>query len=226
MCQTSESVYESDDCISEVSKDLEESPSPIIEMIEQSSFIEKKPKIIVLSEANFIKPTIASKFKKVNIPLLPQSKPPKPKQVKMKKIVKQNTSRTMCSHTTINSRTKDIKNDLKLRNSSEIKLDKLCPPLNKFGHVESKVYQFRSKETVRSSSFAPMAKLFEEKATENENKVNESAILPSLGFKQALPELYQFVENYMPSVKKAERVNSASKVVFMPLAKNYFKCVN
>jgi hypothetical protein len=46
LCQTSESVYESDDCISEVSKDLEESPSPIIEMIEQSSFIEKNQKLL------------------------------------------------------------------------------------------------------------------------------------------------------------------------------------
>lgn len=184
-----------------------------------------RPKLFILSEANFVKPTLSSQGKKADSPELPPMPPvkiKKAKNAKLKKLMKQTTARIAY----IKERTMEFKQKIeqnmeikskieqtKIGVSSEVKIPRPSLP-KKYSYVQSKIHELKVRST-RSSSTAPLRKDTSEK-DECLNKTKEDLVLPSLGFKQALPDLYQFVENYgQASKKNNEVVKSTSGLIIL-----------
>ncbi|OMJ71370.1 hypothetical protein SteCoe_30429 [Stentor coeruleus] len=182
------------------------------------------PKLFVLSEANFTKPTLSSQGKNADYCGLPPIKPfkiNKAKVVKLKKLTNQTSGKiTYVKEKTMEVKQKieqnmDIKSKIeqtKVGVSSEVKIPRSSLP-KKYSYIQSKINELKDRST-RSSSTGPLHKNHSEKE-ECLNKTKQDLILPSLGFKQALPDLYQFVESYGQTIKKNDSVKTASGLIIL-----------
>lgn len=170
-----------------------------------------KPKLFILNEANFTKPTLSSKYRRENTPDSTILRVPKSKKCKKPKISKKNTSGIVKSR---EKSEKTIKSEevTKIRINSEIKLEKS----KKYENIKSKFMQIRLNKIVKSVSLSSQKKSYEDIS---ELATNKDPILPTLGFKQALPELYTFIENYMPQNRKPEIIDNTSRAMLMPFTK-------
>ena len=182
-------------------------PTPII-----------KPKIFILSEANFIKPTLAYKYKRGESPN-PQPPPlklTKAQSIKNKRLVKQATARLA----SLNNKSAEVKKKDETQTVKIVTEVKFQKPalLKKYEYVKSKVKEFKNNCVNRSSSLAPQRKY----SIESSEKVKENQAFPTIGLKQALPELYQFIEHYGPLSKKNESIQSTSGLVVFHLKNKAF----
>ena len=185
-----------------------------------------RPKVFILSEMNYIKPTLSSTYKNSN-------NNPEPRPISVPKTTKGSRKRATINRRLLKQKksrvsdlsdssqgTSKIREKAKIRVSSEAKLenDPIMP--KKYDKIESKVKQFRIKTAVRSSSYMPVRNLLEEKEKDEIiNTYNKKVLLPTLDFKQALPELYGFVESYRPFQKKTEPIVNSSGLILMPSLK-------
>ena len=169
-----------------------------------------KSKLFILNEANFIKPTLASSYRKAVSPELKPPKIPKMKPLKNKKSPKKKATRTAYINDIIQENKRD-EEVLRIRMASEVKLNNQSTNSSKkYEKVKSKVHEFRIRPSIRSSSYIPNRKIggnTDEKIEKQENieennQGNKPILHPTLGFKQALPDLYKFIENYKPNIKK------------------------
>lgn len=181
--------------------------------------IEPQMKLFILSEKNFAKPTISSKYRKLDYS--PESRPLSVPKITRKsktrpvakRLLKQTTSRT--------SYISELSKENTKKSTELVKLPIPCEmppkPTKKYSAVQSKFKDFRIKTAIRSTSYIPNRKIIEEK--EEIQMAEYKTLHPTLEFKEALPDLYNFVENYKQTIKKNEAIVSTSGLIIIPHSK-------
>ena len=184
-------------------------------------------KVSMLSEISLIKPVLSSKYKKsdnvpesraISVPTIPKG--PRSRAVIQRRLFKQKKTRISDLSDLSKDSCKKRENPT-VRVSSEARLvnNQIIP--RKCDKIESKTKQFRIKTAVRSSSYIPGRKLLEEKEKDEIiNTCNHKILLPTLEFKQALPELYEFIESYRPLQKKSDPLVSDSRLILISSLKS------
>ena len=201
-----------------------------------------KPKPFVLSEANFHKQTLVSKVKRFDSPL---DIPIKEKKIKKIKSTKRRLSKQATLKPASFQEKPKREKSATIRKTPEILVRP--PPLPRYKNAQSKIRENLIKQSLRSSSFSIERKESYPKPLDikcsNENQIDQKILkqsekpntdfidqqidqpidkpaeftLPTLGFKQALPELYQFLESYKPSHRKNQVVQSTAGLVVYKL---------
>jgi hypothetical protein len=169
-----------------------------------------KPKMFILGDANFIKPTLSSKYKRGESPdsQLPRSKLSKAQTLRNKKLIKKVTQRLAGS----NNKPPELRkkyDSQQIRQITEVQINK-STVMNKYQYVKSRISQYKKDSAIRSSSLlAPVRK----ESVDSEERQKENSEVATLGFKQALPDLYHFVESYGNLAKKNRVVQSTAGLV-------------
>jgi hypothetical protein len=185
-----------------------------------------KPKNFILSEANFHRATFASKGKRFDTPeeVQPTKKSKKLKTLKTRRLLKQTTSRLVYIHEK-NQENQKREQSARPRMTSEVKFR--VPAIPQLSSIPSKIRESLLKRAQRSTSFSVERKESfrkDEEKSEDQEKSSEKREkqekqektqnnLPTLNFQQALPDLFGFLENYGPNLRKNPVIQSTTGLI-------------
>ena len=210
-----------------------------------------RTKNFILSEANFHRPTLASKGKRIDSPeeIVQVKKVKKYKSLKSKRLLKQTTSRLVYMNEK-NQESRRREQSARPRVTSEVRLRTAnlpaqycngngtvmipvppgvppCAPSlppkmpSQSSQIQSKIRENLIKRSQRSTSFtlnpnhsipsAPAPPPPDSPKDQNQNPN------PTLDFKQALPDLYSFLESYRPNIRKNQVIQSTAGLIISKL---------
>lgn len=211
-----------------------------------------RTKNFILSEANFHRPTLASKGKRIESPeeIVQVKKVKKFKSLKSKRLLKQTTSRLVYMNEK-NQESRRREQSARPRVTSEVRLrtahlpsqgysgngtvmipvppglppcaPSLPPTLpSQSSQIQSKIRENLIKRSQRSTSFTLNTKNSIPSApapapAPNPESPKDQNRNPTLDFKQALPDLYSFLESYRPNIRKNQVIQSTTGLIISKL---------